>query len=133
VKRLIPLRLAARTMLAALAALAVFHLLLMTGAVPATVAWGGRADASQEAFVMIELAALAVLAVFALVTAGRAGWLPARGRTGTFRAGAGFMTVYFALNTLGNLAAVSQLEKAVFTPLTVVLTVLSLRLALGDD
>ena len=38
---------------------------------------------------------------------------------------------YFVLNVFGNVALTSKVERAVFTPVSLVLALLALRLALG--
>lgn len=51
--------------------------------------------------------------------------------SGLLAPAAWLITGYLALNTLGNLASKSRLERAVFAPLTAVLAILSGYVALG--
>jgi uncharacterized membrane protein len=61
-------------------------------------------------------------------------------RAGFFKSGANHLIIQIALylmagifflNTIGNLLSNNQLEKILFTPLTIILFVFSLRLAIG--
>jgi hypothetical protein len=127
------------TTLAAIAAavvltvLAAFQLLLVAGAPPGHVAWGGRAGvgvlparlrvASGAAVPVLGLAAWTVLARAGAVDAGCAELL-VKGLTWMF-------AVLFALNTLGNLASRSDLERRVMTPATFMLVLCFIAVALA--
>ena len=56
--------------------------------------------------------------------------LASGGARALLKAGFGLMALLFALNTAGNLLAVNPLEKIIFTPLTLLLALLSFRLVL---
>lgn len=122
-------RASAVALLWGLAALAVFHILLLAGVVPDGLAWGGRADREDASFVALEIAGLALLGVFALVTAARAGMLGAARSGRAARIGALIVCGYFALNVLGNLASLSRLESLIFTPVSLALAWLAWRVA----
>ena len=129
--RLIDARVAATVLLIGLAALAVFHILAMIGLVPADMVWGGRAEGNVFA---MELSALLVALLFGLLVAVRTGDVVAPGLRRVARIGMWVMVVFFTLSIIGNLASTSSLERAIFTPLSVILAVMALRLALekGD-
>lgn len=106
-----------------------FHILVMLGIVPTEILWGGQLTESSSILVYEGIAIL-LLAVFALIIAMKVGHIKTK-RKIFVDIGVWIIVVYFALNTLGNLAAVSTLEKLIFTPLTVLFTLLGLRLALA--
>jgi len=130
VKRWIGARPAANLLLAGLGALAVFHLLLLFRVVPAGIAWGGRATTSPGTLFALELAGLAVTALFAAIVAGKARYLKAPKLRSLWTIGVWIIFVYFLLNTAGNLTSLSSMERAVFTPVSALLALLALRLAI---
>jgi len=133
--RILSVKLAATIMLVLFGMLAVLQVLVLAGVVPLSMVWGGQLDNENDEPVfyiapLFTLLALLALVAFGLMVALRAGWL---GRPGIYRWSHILMWVlvaYFALNTVGNLAAASRLESCIFTPVTIVLVLLSLRLAL---
>lgn len=122
---------AARILLVLFAALGAFHVLLMAGLIPAGIAWGGRIDRSDPAFLLLEAVALVQLALFAAIVALRAGLIGGGRLRRTVRVAAWLVFAFFAVNTVGNLAAHSAVERWAFTPLAVVLSLLALRVARG--
>ncbi|TGE25034.1 hypothetical protein E5K00_07500 [Hymenobacter aquaticus] len=128
-KHLFSTRRAATCLLVLLSLLVLFHALILTGIVPYGIVWGGRlqSPAQMLAFETVSIGANLVLAGVAGAWAGH--WGAGR-RTGWLRGALWLMTALFGLNTVGNLLSVNPLEKHVFTPLTLVLALLSLRLAL---
>lgn len=119
----------ARIVLIVLAALVVFHVLLMAGVVPAGVAWGGRLDRSAPGFLIAEALALAMLVGFGLIVSLRVGWIGGSRPNRAVRIATWLVFAYFLLNTLGNLMGQSGFERFVFAPLTLVLSLLMFRIA----
>ena len=70
-----------------------------------------------------------MIALFAAVVAAKAGYLKLPGPRRIVDVGVWVVGVYFALNTVGNLASMSGLERAIFTPVSLVLSVLAFCLA----
>jgi hypothetical protein len=130
VKRILGARLAANGLLLGLGGLAVFHVLLLLGVLPASIAWGGRADDSSQSFLVLELVGLTVIAFFAIIVAAKIGYLKVGRFRQIVRAGSWVVFGYFTLNILANLASMSGLERAIFTPVSVVLSLLAFRLAI---
>jgi hypothetical protein len=67
--KFISARLAGNIMLTVLALLLIFHILLLLGIIPQTIAWGGQLDDSSNNIIMFELIAFFVLLFFALIIA----------------------------------------------------------------
>lgn len=126
--KLISAKLAGNIMLTFLALLLLFHVLLLLGAIPQSIAWGGQLDGSSDDIVMFELVAFFVLLFFALIIAIKIGYVNLK--LNFVNIGLWVMFAYFFLNTLGNLASSVVIEKLIFTPVTFVLALLSLRLAM---
>ena len=125
----ISIRAASITALAILGAVVLFHVLVVSGIVPKTIVWGGRiSDPAQV--VRAEIGSIMILLATAAIVAMR--WRSlAQGAPNVVAAvGTWVLVGLFALNTVGNLFAKTLFERAVFTPLTLLLALLMLRLAL---
>jgi hypothetical protein len=123
---------AANALLVGCGALAAFHVLMLAGVLPADVAWGGRAEAAGS-LVFLESVGLAVTFLFAAVVAAKAGYIGSRVPRGAVRVAMWVVFGYFVLNTAGNLASASSLERSIFTPVSAVLSLLALRLAVSRE
>lgn len=112
------------------ALLFVFHILVIAGVMPSNVVWGGQGDASAGSLTSLELLALLVTVLFAIIIAAKMGYI----RSGRFqrasRVGMWIIFAYLVLNTIGNFASNSTFEMAVFGPVTVVMALCAFRLAI---
>jgi hypothetical protein len=124
-------RAAAITLLVILGALAVFHIFMLAGALPAGIAWGGQAESTPQTLRTLEAVGLVVTALFAGVVAARAGFISSVRVRRPARIGMWVMFGYFVLNVIGNVASTSGVERAIFTPVSLVVALLALRLASG--
>jgi hypothetical protein len=123
------LRLASVILLAIFSAVSVYHLLILTGIIPAIAVWGGKlSDMGQ--IVVAEIFSLIVNFLFMLLVAGRGRFILKSVRPSFFRTSMWAIFAIMALNTLGNLFAESSVETWAFTPLTLISALLALRLAL---
>ena len=125
-------RIATYGLLIILSLFVIFHLLILLRVIPFEMVWGGRLkNASQmvsfeTVSIVINLIMLAGVGVYA-------GILQVKINPMVIKAGFGIMFVLFLLNTIGNLSSENEWEKMVFTPLTLLLSLFSLRLALGKE
>lgn len=120
------------TMVVALAIMGVFtafHILVVAGFVPSTIVWGGRIT-DRSRLVRMELVSIGIMIVAAVVIALRATSLMQGSSSPVLTVATWGLVALFALNTVGNLFAKTTFEKAAFTPVTAVLALLALRLAL---
>ena len=118
-----------------LVAVAAVQVLLAVGAPFGHISWGGRHHGklpdklrvgSGVAAVILLLAALIALAQGGLIS-----WSPIP--EGWLTAATWLLAGFLVLNTLGNLSSESRFEKIVFAPVTAVLVVLLVILALTGD
>lgn len=127
----IPLRLAIRALLLLLTLVLAFHFAVLTGWISDQIVWGGRMNKREE-IVKAEWISIAINALLLWLVAQRAGLmkplLPEKGLRIVFWG----MAILFALNTLGNTMAAHPIERLVFTPLTLLLSVLCARLAVKE-
>jgi hypothetical protein len=117
--------------LAGLGALALFHVAMLLGLLPPDMVWGGRAAGEGGDLLTLELVGLVVTALFGLIVAARAGLVRIPVPSRLIAVCTWFVFAYFVFNVVANLASPSVLEKAIFTPLSVVLALLTLRVAMG--
>jgi hypothetical protein len=107
----------------------VFHFLVLSGAIPYNVVWGGRLENAFQMYVFEAVSLTINLAVIALVGI-KAGfikfYLPERLVTFLLWV----LVILFAVNTIGNLFAKTSLETIVFTPLTLISAVLCYRMVI---
>jgi len=123
---------AATVLLVILGALAVFHTVMLAGALPAGIAWGGQVSGSRQALRALEVAALVVTLLFAGVVGAKVGFIGGARLRRAARIGMWVIFGYFVLNVVGNLASTSGLERMIFTPVGVVVALLALRLAVEN-
>ena len=107
----------------------IFHVLVIVRVIPSSIVWGGR-DRSRREIVQLELVSIALLAATGSVYVFRAGDIATGANNLLWAILIWVVAGLFALNSVGNLMARTRFERFAFTPVTVVLTLLALRLAL---
>lgn len=125
----IPERLAIYGTLTILALTVLFHLLVLAGVVPYEMVWGGRLTSVDE-MRQFETISILLNLLMAVVVAIRADLLRLPIHRMVPRGILWAMAVLFALNTVGNIASLNTMEAIIFTPVTLVLCVFSVKLAL---
>lgn len=109
---------------------ALFHLLVLAGLIPPTIVWGGKIS-DRSKLVVMELISLSTI-----TAVGATAFLYSR------RIGQGvpspalnlviwIFAVIFLLNTIGNMFAKTRFERLAFTPVTALLFILMILLALA--
>lgn len=130
-KLLLSERLAATGLLVVFALILLFHGLVITGVIPFGIVWGGRLQTHSQ-MLAFETVSIALNVLMLGVVAVWAGYWKVAVGARLLRAALWLMAGLFVLNTIGNLLSTNATEKAVFTPLTLLLALFSLRLALGS-
>ncbi|GAA4300470.1 hypothetical protein [Nibribacter koreensis] len=109
-----------------------FHGLVLVGIIPYEIVWGGRLK-SQEQMLTFETVSILINVCMVTMVAMYLGsirrWVPMAFLKGMLWA----MALLFLVNTVGNLFSVNSFEQMVFTPLTLLLCLFSLRLALAKE
>jgi len=129
-KKLISARLAGNILLVALGLLALFHILVLLGVIPADIVWGGMVQGVPSNLVTLETVALLLTLLFILIIAAKTGYVEAGRLSSAVNIGVWLIFAYLLLNTLGNLASGVSFEKLIFAPITILLALCALRLAL---
>ncbi len=110
----------------------ILQILIGVGILPVSIVWGGRQTELTPALRIASFVAVAVLALFIYIIRYRAGLVGTLPPPTWVRITAWGVTGYMALYTLGNLASASNVEKLLFSPMTLVLTVASLIVSLSN-
>lgn len=127
--RKIPFRLAVNTMLVLLSLVMVYHLLIISSAIPYEATWGGRLKSDAQMY-RFETVSIIINLMMIWVIALKGGYKK------KVRAGKWLnmilwiMVVLFALNTVGNIFSANRMEAIIFTPMTLLSAILCLRMAL---
>ena len=129
-KKRISAKLAGAILLFSLGLLFLFHLLVLLKVIPADIVWGGQIKGVPSNLVILETAALVITAVFLLITAAKTGYVQAGRLSRLTNFGVWLIFIYLVLNTLGNLASGISFEKLLFAPITIILALCALRLAI---
>jgi hypothetical protein len=107
----------------------IFHALVLIGIIPFEIVWGGRLK-SKEEMIPFEITSIALNSVMLGIVAMQAGLLKVNVKPSVLKIAFWCMFVLFTINTIGNIFSNNELEKLIFTPLTLLLSVFSLRLAI---
>jgi hypothetical protein len=129
-EKLISEKLAGNLLLISLGLLAIFDILIILNVVPSNIVWGGQIKDPAANLIVLELIALVVTFIFAIVIAAKMDYIKAGGFTKAVDIGVWIIFVYLILNTFGNLASGVSFENLVFAPITLVLAFCAFRLAI---
>jgi len=127
-KKLISAKLAGNVLLFSLGLLLLFHILVLLKIIPASIMWGGQANAGN--IVMLEIVALVVTLFFGYVIAAKTGYVQVGKFGGMVKILVWIIFLFLVLNTLGNLASGISAENFIFAPITLILALCALRLAI---
>lgn len=107
----------------------IVQLLVAAGIIPISILWGGRQPELTPSLRVTSVVAAVILGVFIYIIRYRAGLVGRVPRPIIIRVLAWVVTGYMVLNTLGNFASVSNVERFLFGPMTIVMAVTSLIVA----
>lgn len=128
-KAFIPVKFAVRILAGLFAMLIAYHVLILLGLIPYELVWGGRLKSHQD-MVRFETISLVLNIGILMVVLNKMGWPKTGIRMRNIHWFFWAFFVLFLINTLGNAWAINAIERFVFTPLTFILSVLCLRVAL---
>ena len=123
---------AGRILMGLLALLMVMHVLILAQVIPYDVVWGGNIKDESQLYVF-EISALVINGLFLLITAIKLGHIRAPRLNRAASIGMWITFAYFAMNIIGNLSSGVSWEKLLFAPLSIVLALLSLRVAIHQE
>jgi hypothetical protein len=102
-----------------------FHLLIVVRAIPFSIVWGGRLENTSQMY-LLEAVSIIINLVMLGIVAIHGGFLKLSIKQVIVQMALWLMFVLFLLNTVGNYSSQNQFERAVFTPLTLLLSILCL-------
>ena len=114
-----------------LSLLLLLHLAILLKIIPYKLVWGGRLKSDKDMY-RFEIISIVMTAVFLFVVLVQAGILPLDLPKRLITYALWLMAGLFLLNTLGNAVSKNKLEQRLFTPVTVVLAIFSVILALSN-
>lgn len=106
-----------------------FHILVLTGIIPHHIVWAGKIETFAD-LVRLETVSIAILLFSSLLVAMKMGYIRWLHGSKIINIGIWVLFGLFALNSLANLTAPTLIEKYGFGLVTVLITLLCLRLAL---
>lgn len=107
----------------------IFHLLVLIKVIPYTIVWGGRLKSDRDMY-RFEIVSLLLNAIFLLVILFRSGLIASPLSENVLVYILWAMAALFFLNTIGNLFSKNRWEKIIFTPLTLLLAMFAIVMAL---
>ena len=128
-KRLITEKFATNALLIIFILVMLFHVLVLVGIIPFDIVWGGRLK-SKEDMIPFEITSIALNSIMLGIVMMQAGLLKLNVKPIVLKIAFWCMFVLFAINTIGNIFSNNELERLIFTPLTLLLSVFCLRLAI---
>jgi hypothetical protein len=107
------------------------HFLILIKIIPYAVVWGGRLTSKKEMY-RFEIFSILVNTLFLIVVLVQARYMaiPISDKIVTYALW--LMAALFLLNTLGNAVSKNKVEQRLFTPLTILLAMFSILLALSS-
>jgi hypothetical protein len=127
-KKLLSKKTAGILLIACLIFMMAFHLLVVLKVLPGDIVWGGTLD--ENAVIKYELIALIVSAFLLFIASVKAGYINIIILKKIANVLIWLMVVYFAFMIFANLVAQTVTEKVIFIPLSALMFISSLRLAL---
>jgi len=123
---------AGKILMGLLVLLMVMHVLILARVIPYEVVWGGSIKDETQLYVF-EISALILNGLFLIITAINLGHIRAPKLNRVADIGMWMVFAYFAMNIIGNLNSGVSWEKLLFAPLSIVLALLSLRVAVHRE
>ena len=109
----------------------VLHLIILLKIIPYNLVWGGRLKSDKEMY-RFEIFSILINSLFVIVTLIQANFLAIDIPKKIITYILWLMAGLFLFNTLGNAISKNKLEQRLFTPMTILLTIFSLILALSN-
>ena len=107
------------------------HFIILLKIIPYNLIWGGRLKSDTEMY-RFEIFSILINALFIIVILAQAEFWMSNIPNKVITFALWLMTGLFLLNTLGNVISKNKIERLVFTPITILLAIFSLVLALTN-
>ena len=121
-------KIASKGMMIILLATILFHFSVLSGIVPYQIVWGGRLQ-NQSEMIQFELVSILLNFLMFAIVAIQARVIKLRVHPIVVKIALWLMVFIFVMNTIGNIISLNDLERYIFTPLTLLLAIFSFILA----
>jgi hypothetical protein len=128
-KKYLSAKLSGKILISLLLLLLAFHILVLVKVVPNEIVWRGQIDSSSD-LLLYEGLSVFITIIFIVVITLKIGLIKSVRFTKVVNITTWIIFIYFLLNIAGNLTSEIILEKIIFTPITIVMTILAFRLAI---
>ncbi len=115
-------------MMIILLATILFHFLVLLGIVPYQIVWGGRLQ-NQSEMINFELVSILLNFLMLAIVAIQAKIVKLKVHPIVVKIALWLMVFIFVMNTIGNIISLNDIERYIFTPLTLLLAIFSFILA----
>ncbi|MCB0372533.1 MAG: hypothetical protein KDD31_05965 [Muricauda sp.] len=122
------MKVAGNLLLILLSLLAVFHVLVILDLFPYGQTWGGSIE-DQSQVIIYEGFSIVSTLIFMLIVAIKLNYLKIKKLKKAADIGIWVMGIFFTLSFIGNLTSKGELERTFFIPISIVLVLLTFRLA----
>ncbi|HMG15307.1 MAG TPA: hypothetical protein VK590_07680 [Saprospiraceae bacterium] len=109
----------------------ILHFLIILKIIPYHLVWGGRLKSDKEMY-RFETISILMNIIFLIVILVQANYVAIDLPKKIITYALWFMTMLFCINTFGNALSKNKIEQRLFTPITILLTIFSLILALSN-
>lgn len=127
--RKIEFSIAVKTMVISLIIILLYHVFIITGAIPYEATWGGRLETKSQMY-RFETISICMNLLLLLVVVIKGGYVKAIRPGKIINILLWVFAVLFALNTIGNIFSTNTLEAVIFTPVTIMFSLLCYRMAI---
>ena len=107
------------------------HFIILLKIIPYKLIWGGRLKSNNDMY-RFEFSSVLINSLFIIVILTQADYIKINIPNKIITYALWFMTGMFILNTLGNAVSKNKIERFLFTPITMLLAIFSLILALSN-
>ena len=125
----ISFRLAVYSMLTILVSVLLYHFLILFEVIPFQLTWGGKLETKSQMY-RFELVSIGINSFILFLVLVKAEWIRVKFHARLLNILLWILVVLFALNTIGNVMAENNIERFIFTPITMISCVLCARLAI---
>jgi len=122
--------LAGKILLSAFGLLLVLHILILAHIIPSDIVWGGRINTDKSNLTKLEIPAIVLTLFFAGIVFAKIKTIQTGKPNKLITIGMWVVFVYLVMNALGNFASGVSAETLFFGPLTIVMALCALALAL---
>jgi hypothetical protein len=128
-KKFLSAKLSGNILISLLIILLFFHVLVLVKAIPFKIVWGGQVN-NPSSILIYEGMSVLITIIFIIIISMKIDYINPGKFSKIVNAALWFVFVYFLFNTIGNLTSGVIVEKLIFTPVTIIMTILAFRLAI---